>query len=124
MIPCSLSFQEVWDKDILTQERMGQLGFTTEKLKDLGKVRDNNGKVHFFSPRLYGNFAQHTPSKNLTSEVFTLVKLKLSGKTLMNKCTRGIYMATSFRFFVHKAFSKSTEKKPKRDDVCKDGVKG
>ncbi|PFX19516.1 Synaptotagmin-4 [Stylophora pistillata] len=28
---------EVWDKDPLTQERMGQIGFTTEKLKDLGK---------------------------------------------------------------------------------------
>lgn len=31
-------FQEVWDKDPLSQERMGQIGFTTEKLKDLGKV--------------------------------------------------------------------------------------
>lgn len=29
---------EVWDKDPLTQERMGQIGFTTEKLKDLGKA--------------------------------------------------------------------------------------
>ncbi|KAK2560441.1 Uncharacterized protein P5673_016790 [Acropora cervicornis] len=29
---------EVWDKDPLTQERMGQLAFTTEKLKDLGKA--------------------------------------------------------------------------------------
>ncbi|RMX44773.1 hypothetical protein pdam_00009176 [Pocillopora damicornis] len=28
---------EVWDKDPLSQERMGQIGFTTEKLKDLGK---------------------------------------------------------------------------------------
>jgi len=27
---------EVWDKDPLSQERMGQIGFTTEKLKDLG----------------------------------------------------------------------------------------
>lgn len=34
----SLLFQEVWDKDPLSQERMGQIGFTTEKLKDLGKV--------------------------------------------------------------------------------------
>lgn len=29
---------EVWDKDPLTQERMGQLAFTTEKLKHLGKA--------------------------------------------------------------------------------------
>ena len=34
----------------------------------------------------------------MTSEVFTLVKLKLSVKTLMNKSTRGIYIATNFRF--------------------------
>ena len=35
----NFSFQEVWDKDPLSQERMGQIGFTTEKLKDLGMVR-------------------------------------------------------------------------------------
>jgi len=34
-----LFLQEVWDKDPLSQERMGQLAFTTEKLKDLGMVR-------------------------------------------------------------------------------------
>lgn len=30
----------MWDKDPLSQERMGQIGFTTEKLKDLGKVTE------------------------------------------------------------------------------------
>lgn len=35
----NFSFQEVWDKDPLSQERMGQIGFTTDKLKDLGMVR-------------------------------------------------------------------------------------
>ena len=35
-----LSLQEVWDKDPLTQERMGQIGFTTDKLKDLGVVKN------------------------------------------------------------------------------------
>lgn len=43
----NFSFQEVWDKDPLSQERMGQIGFTTEKLKDLGMVRT------FYAQRLW-----------------------------------------------------------------------